>query len=153
MQIGNITRVIIHFEPLQILMTANGKWLLQVLRLSGFPPGGWQGIGWFRLHLSVDSSLLHLPLALEVDQMGASEIYLDRIWFWEGGNFKEEEVRRRSLNPKAISFRDKIGHVIAACYSNFSAEFFFRETVACRMILTVWCQSVEIKLAKTQKMP
>ena len=79
MQIGNITRVIIHFEPLQILMTANGKWLLQVLRLSGFPPGGWQGIGWFRLHLSVDSSLLHLPLALEVNQMEASEIYLDRV--------------------------------------------------------------------------
>lgn len=34
-------------------------------------------IGWFRLHLDVDSSLMNIPLSLNIFQRGASEIYLN----------------------------------------------------------------------------
>lgn len=37
----------------------------------------WTGIGWFRLHFYVDSSLTELPLALFLMQNGASEVYLN----------------------------------------------------------------------------
>ena len=41
------------------------------------PKSGWTGIGWFRLHLAVDSTLWNRTLALHVKHWGASEIYLD----------------------------------------------------------------------------
>src|SRR5689334_17172674 len=41
------------------------------------PPGGWNGRAWFRLHLTVDQSLVNRTLALTAVQRGASEIYLD----------------------------------------------------------------------------
>src|SRR5690606_24939285 len=36
-----------------------------------------EGVGWFRLHLDIDSSLVHKQLALGIKQWGASDIYLD----------------------------------------------------------------------------
>ena len=35
------------------------------------------GVGWLRLHISVDSGLIARPLSINVDQAGASEVYLD----------------------------------------------------------------------------
>ncbi|GAB3550012.1 hypothetical protein GCM10027577_28470 [Spirosoma fluminis] len=40
-------------------------------------PPGWNGVGWFRRHIQVDSSLVGLELAMRVVQRSASEIYLD----------------------------------------------------------------------------
>ena len=43
--------------------------------LSEEPSGdGWKGIGWFRLNVTVDSSLWNQPLALIYSQCGAAEI-------------------------------------------------------------------------------
>ncbi len=41
------------------------------------PESGWNGIGWFRLHLEVAPALRNIPLALLQWQYGAAEIYLD----------------------------------------------------------------------------
>ena len=35
------------------------------------------GIGWFRLHLRIDSTLRNTTLALSIYHLGASEIYFD----------------------------------------------------------------------------
>jgi signal transduction histidine kinase/DNA-binding response OmpR family regulator len=40
-------------------------------------PPDWNGIGWFRLHFTVDSSLTNQLLALRIAHVGASEIYVD----------------------------------------------------------------------------
>ena len=39
--------------------------------------GNWTGVGWFRLHFALDSTLQDQTLALTVAHFGASEIYLD----------------------------------------------------------------------------
>ncbi len=39
-------------------------------------PQLWKGIGWFRLHFSIDSAVTG-SLAMEIQQSGASEIYLN----------------------------------------------------------------------------
>ena len=41
------------------------------------PKDGWDGIGWFRLHLEVDETLWNQPLVLSSFQIGVAEIYLD----------------------------------------------------------------------------
>ena len=86
----------------------------------------WEGIGWFRLHLSVpNEQLWNLPLALYVTyQAGASEIYLDGELIYKFGTVgtrKEEEKPYWERNPQVISFSGKTDHVIAVRYSNFSS--------------------------------
>ena len=91
------------------------------------PESGWEGIGWFRLHLSVpDEQLWHLPLALYVTyQAGASEIYLDGELIYKFGTVgtpREKEKPYWARNPQVISFSGKTDHVIAVRYSNFSSS-------------------------------
>ena len=37
----------------------------------------WNNIGWFRIHLKVDSSLWNVPLSFRIRQAGASQVYLN----------------------------------------------------------------------------
>ena len=97
------------------------------LSLNEIPWSGWEGIGWFRLHLSVpDERLWHTPLALQVMyHAGASEIYLDGeliYKFGKVGTRKEEEDPYWERDPQVISFSGKTDHVIAVRYSNFSSH-------------------------------
>lgn len=91
------------------------------------PKGGWEGIGWFRFHLSVpDAQLWNMPLALQVAyQMGASEIYLDGkliYTFGKVGTRQGEEEAYWEREPQVISFSGKTDHLIAVRYSNFSSH-------------------------------
>ncbi len=87
----------------------------------------WSGIGWFRLRVTIDSSLINQQLALKVIQAGASEIYIDGELVYRLGKIgetKNDEVRRFSRVPKNFSFKDSTRHVIALRYSNHVAERF-----------------------------
>ena len=90
------------------------------------PESGWEGIGWFRLRLSVsDEQLWNMPLALHVMfQVGASEIYLDGKLIYKFGTVgtrEEEEKPYWKRDPQVISFSGKTEHLIAIRYSNFSS--------------------------------
>jgi len=80
------------------------------------PHTGWNGIGWFRLHLVMDSTLSLQTLGFRVWQAGAAEIYLD-------GKLLATNANRR---PRAIALDGKTEHVIAVRYSNFATEKFHR---------------------------
>ena len=88
---------------------------------------GWQGIGWFRLRVSVpDERLWHTPLALHVlFQAGASEIYLDGELIYKFGTVGTREGEEKPYwkrDPQVISFSGKSDHLIAIRYSNFSSS-------------------------------
>ena len=89
------------------------------------PESGWEGIGWFRLHLSIpDERLWNMPLALRVlFQVGASEIYLDGELIYKFGTVGTREGEEKPYwkrDPQGISFSGKTDHLIAIRYSNFS---------------------------------
>ena len=95
---------------------------------NNLPKRGWNGVGWFRLHLVVDSTLWNRPLALNVWQWGASEIYLDGrlvAQFGKVGSSKHDEEGYVTINtdflppPKSIVF-GKNNHVVAVRFSNFN---------------------------------
>ena len=91
------------------------------------PADGWPGIGWFRAPLAIDSSLWNIPLALNMFQHGAAEIYLDgqKIYaFGTVGTSAQTEEAYHERNPKVISFSEKTDHLIAVRYSNFQADMF-----------------------------
>ena len=90
------------------------------------PEGGWEGIGWFRLRLSIpDERLWHTPLALRVTfQVGASEIYLDGELIYKFGTVGTREGEEKPYwkrDPQVISFSGKTEHLLAIRYSNFSS--------------------------------
>jgi serine phosphatase RsbU (regulator of sigma subunit) len=88
---------------------------------------GWDGLGWFRLHLSVDSALWNQPLALGSYQGGASEIYLDgkRLYsLGTVGRSGEEEVPNRDRNPRVLVFTPGADHLIAVRYSDHAWRTF-----------------------------
>ncbi len=88
------------------------------------PPSGWNRIGWFRLHLDIDSSLWNVPVAFNIRQGGASEIYLDGKKLYTFGSIghsaNDEKTSFPDQNPKIITFTPKAQHVLAVRYSNFS---------------------------------
>lgn len=95
---------------------------------SELPFINWEGIGWFRLHLQVDSSLVNYPLALLIEQHnGASQIFMDGELLYSLGEvsiFEEDFVPYRDNNPRPIRFSDTNEHVLAVRYANHYASQF-----------------------------
>ncbi len=85
-------------------------------------PEIWQGLGWFRLHLQVDSTLHNTILGLFTYHAGASEIYLDgrRIGgFGEIGAAAEDDRTYIPLGlPLSMYLNDDNRHVLAVRYAN-----------------------------------
>ncbi len=86
----------------------------------------WEGIGWFRLHIKPDSSLVNYPLALIPDQHnGASEIYLNGKLLYRMGQvsiFEEDFMPYRDHQPRSIIFEDTTEQVLAVRYANHDAQ-------------------------------
>jgi serine phosphatase RsbU (regulator of sigma subunit) len=91
------------------------------------PQSGWSGIGWFRLHMRVDSILWNVPLALYLRQAGASEVYLNGELLYRFGIVgasRQKERAYQDRNPKVITFGGQFDQLLAVRYSNFSADYF-----------------------------
>lgn len=92
------------------------------LNSDNMPGAGWNGSGWFRLHLTIDSSLSDMPLAFRMWHGGASETYLDgRLLFSHGtvGPDQEtEDVEHAGRNPEIMTFGSRPEHLLALRYSN-----------------------------------
>lgn len=83
------------------------------------PKDGWQEVGWFRLHVAIDSTLIDQPVGLSIWQAGASQVYLDGILKY---TFSENSQNWIGV-PEILTFERK-EHVIAVRYSNQDVEKF-----------------------------
>ena len=102
-----------------------------VLRKSDFgtadAPPGWQGIGWFRIWVRLDTGLARKKISLRINHDGASEIFVDGR---ELGGYGK--VGRTASEMKAIRapgeiiplwFNDTRAHLVAIRYSNFTPVY------------------------------
>ncbi|MES2287491.1 MAG: SpoIIE family protein phosphatase [Bacteroidota bacterium] len=89
------------------------------------------GIAWFRIHIYIDSSLKDTPLALLVNQDGASQIFLDGKLLHSLGTVSANATTEQKYNPNEIplSFRfDNTGeHILAIRYSNLDYQKYFEK--------------------------
>jgi serine phosphatase RsbU (regulator of sigma subunit) len=95
------------------------------LTRNNLPREGWPNIGWFRIHIMVDSSLWGVPLGFSFNGNGPAEIYLngDSLYYMgKVGTSAESEEIHWQRNPRLIVFKNKPHHVLAIRYSNFSTE-------------------------------
>lgn len=104
------------------------------LLASAPPPGGWSGIGWFRLRLDVAPELTNRPLGLSIEQWGASEIYLDgkliRRTGAPAGEANAEQAVKNVSVPFDLHIEQPGPHVLAIRFSCATIET--RNTVATR---------------------
>lgn len=88
-------------------------------------------IGWFRRPIKVASALANRPLYLNIEQMGASEIYLDGKLVHTLG-IVSENPKREITHPHAeflpITFPDTNQHVLAVRFSFTKANFYYPGT-------------------------
>jgi hypothetical protein len=83
------------------------------------------GIGWFRIHLHIDSSLKAVPLAFSLVHHGASEIYMDGHLIESFGRIKGKDstINKDPLDlPFVHVFADTGWHVLAVRYANYQAK-------------------------------
>ena len=66
-----------------------------------FPPT-WDGSGWFRLPIDVPETLIESPLALRLDQAGASELFIDRQVVARYGQPSPVAAQEVIYDPKGI---------------------------------------------------
>jgi signal transduction histidine kinase/DNA-binding response OmpR family regulator len=87
----------------------------------------WQGIGWFRLWIQVDTALTQKPLGLRLNHDGASEIYIDgkyRDGFGKIGRTNAEtQITRAPFEVIRIDINDTKPHLIAIRYANYGHIF------------------------------
>ncbi len=97
------------------------------IREANMPSSGWDGIGWFRVNLSVDSSLIGTPLGFNMFQVGASEVYLDGKRIFRFGRVAcpdSTEIPHWERNPRFLTFRKSGPHLLAVRYSNTDFNLF-----------------------------
>lgn len=78
-------------------------------------------IGWFRLYLDVNESLLNIPLAMTIFQKGASEIFLNGNLTHTLGVVSQDPQKEVIFNPNftpySFQFKDHPKQVLAIRYS------------------------------------
>ncbi len=96
------------------------------LMCDSMPASGWSGIGWFRLRLIIDSSLVGVPIAYRLAQMGAAELYVDGQLVHTGGRVghsaQEEEIYLHQYpDPRLLVLEDTVA-VLAVRFSSHQPE-------------------------------
>ncbi|MEZ5359766.1 MAG: ATP-binding protein [Candidatus Zixiibacteriota bacterium] len=98
--------------------------------------------GWFRLHLTIDSMYQDFPLALFLQQIGASELYVDGKKLATYGKFDQEnemqiEVSPTLIDPIAFEFAHGDHHVIAVRHAARGMSGLLRNDKAYGFQLTI----------------
>jgi len=90
--------------------------------IEGLPEDIWEGIGWFRTVIKIDSSLRFKALAFEVMQYGASEFYLNGRLIKKLGEIGNDTLTETPHQPSNIPFAvvldSSTTYVLAVRYSN-----------------------------------
>jgi signal transduction histidine kinase len=103
------------------------------------------GIGWFRLKMQVDSSLLGETLSMVISTMGASEIYLNGQLLYQFGmvsrDYGEEETRFFTNHLSSLKLGRQTSQVIAVRYSFNKRNLYLKFTFARPVFRVVFKES------------
>jgi serine phosphatase RsbU (regulator of sigma subunit) len=90
----------------------------------------WQGVGWFRLNVHIDSTLVNKPLALLIEKhLGASEVYLNGEELFSLGTINPNGSNEAytDFKPRMIVFPEVGEQTLAVRYANSNADEFIEE--------------------------
>ena len=92
------------------------------LNLDSIKANNWDGIGWFRKTVRIDSSLMNKTIAMTLNHYGASQLYVNGKLINSFGkvskNSEGEEIYYSNSEPIIINFDSSSLYLIAVRYSN-----------------------------------
>ncbi len=101
----------------------------------------WEGYGWFKLNVKVDSALVNKPLLLHFkEHNGASQVYLNDELQFRIGTFsilEGDHISSKAANSFIVQFRDTSIHVLSLRYSNHRVEDFIKYGISPGFMLAV----------------
>lgn len=85
-------------------------------RFNDAAPPGWDGTGWFRLHIAVGPEYVRRLLLVHIRRVGSAEAFVDgkRLELWDQGTWPENQLEAR---PGKVTFEQPGDHVIAVRYT------------------------------------
>ena len=78
-------------------------------------PAHWTGLGWFRFHFTIDTSLFNKTVYLQIWSAGKQQVYLDGKYITNIADWK---------HPKVIVFNQEREHLLAVQYINNNAQYY-----------------------------
>ncbi|MES2618642.1 MAG: adenylate/guanylate cyclase domain-containing protein [Bacteroidota bacterium] len=108
----------------------DSTWVYRSSLLKNTKDSIFKGLAWFRKYIHLDSSLTGLPLALMINQNGASEIYIDGKLIYNLGRIdgpNKSLYKDPQKLPIIFSIRDTGTHTIAIRYANYNAKAHYEE--------------------------
>jgi serine phosphatase RsbU (regulator of sigma subunit) len=91
----------------------------------------WDGLGWFRLRFSVDSTLVNRPVALLIERhTGASEVYLNGELQFRLGEVGDAQGAHQAFTdhrPRVLVFAEAGEQVLAVRFANHKTDYFIEE--------------------------
>lgn len=104
----------------------------------------WEGFGWFKLNIKVDSSLVNQPLLFQFKvHNGASQFFLNDELQFRTGTFsilEGDHISSKGANPNIVQFQDTTTHVISLRFSNHKVLDFFKYGLSPGFVLAVSSQ-------------
>ncbi|MBL1214572.1 MAG: SpoIIE family protein phosphatase [Ignavibacteriae bacterium] len=92
------------------------------LKWGQYDTAKWKGIGWFRKNLVIDSTLLNKSVSFTINQVGASEIFLNGEKIHSFGRVDADPDSEKIYIPHdipiALNFSNDTNYVLAVRYSN-----------------------------------
>ncbi|HXD94394.1 MAG TPA: hypothetical protein VNX01_14405, partial [Bacteroidia bacterium] len=99
------------------------------LDLDELKPNYFDGIGWFRLSVTIDTILVNKPIAFALSHNGASEIYLNGKLIRHFGKVCAHDSCEKRIDPQgepfAVTFTKCKNNIIAIRYSNTRAQQYY----------------------------
>jgi serine phosphatase RsbU (regulator of sigma subunit) len=99
------------------------------LDLDELKPNYFNGIGWFRLSVTIDTILVNKPIAFALSHNGASEIYLNGKLIRHFGKVCAHDSGEKRIDPQsepfAVAFTKCKNNIIAIRYSNTRAQQYY----------------------------
>lgn len=96
-----------------------------VLNFDSLKETVFENIGWFRLHIEIDTQFVNQTAGLMLTQSGASEIFLDGKLIHSFGKIRSDNSEEERFDPQNapvdIHFEKQRRHLLAVRYSNSSA--------------------------------
>lgn len=114
----------------------------------------WEGIGWFRLHLLLDSTLADKTMSIRVEQRGASDVYLDgQLLYSNGVVGASEETTQLFLQRthQLIPLEAGTHHVLAIRYANYEVERFHEKGHFAGFLAIVLAKPIETLTARIEE--
>ncbi len=134
---------------------SNWEAIDQVLPLPDMPQVGAAEIGWFRIHIDVDSLILNNPLSASLSVMGAAEVYFnDQLMKRIGIVSKDAAIEKAYFTPVGMPFymlfSKQKDNVIAVRYSLSRGNFYFPKHAYMRSTPFDISVQQEVKIDDTQ---